>query len=122
MAGRMPRPEHLHDLRRRVVEHHHQMDLVEPLWPRLGKVWAEEAQRLRNQLGACQGSRRIDESLTAPHEPACPVAITVVAPNRGGAPARPFETAQRLSGRLFAEKPKAFRRRIAALWSARNSR
>ena len=46
--------EHLHDLRRRVVEHRHQMDLIEPLWPRLGKVWAEEAQRLRNQLGACQ--------------------------------------------------------------------
>ena len=43
--------EHLHDLRRRVVEHRHQMDLIEPLWPRLGKVWAEEAQRLRNQLG-----------------------------------------------------------------------
>src|SRR5215831_20176953 len=29
-------PEHLHDLRRRVVEHRHQMDLIEPLWPRLG--------------------------------------------------------------------------------------
>ena len=42
--------EHLHDLRRRVVEHRHQMDIIEPLWPRLGKVWAEEAQRLRNQL------------------------------------------------------------------------
>src|SRR5262249_19591305 len=28
--------EHLHDLRRRVVEHRHQMDLIEPLWPRLG--------------------------------------------------------------------------------------
>src|SRR5471030_2881729 len=46
--------EHLHDLRRRVVEHRHQMDLVEHLWPRLGQVWAEEAQRLRNRLGACQ--------------------------------------------------------------------
>ena len=46
--------EHLHDLRRRVVEHRHQMDIIEPLWPRLGKVWAEEAQRLRNQLGSCQ--------------------------------------------------------------------
>src|SRR5476651_1571166 len=46
--------EHLHDLRRRVVEHSHQMNLMEPLWPRLGKVWAEEAQRLRNRLGACQ--------------------------------------------------------------------
>ena len=46
--------EHLHDLRRRVVEHRHQMDLIEPLWPRLGALWAQEAQRLRNQLGACQ--------------------------------------------------------------------
>src|SRR6185369_17800415 len=46
--------EHLHDLRRRVVEHRHQMDLIEHLWPRLGQVWAEEAQRLRNRLGACQ--------------------------------------------------------------------
>lgn len=46
--------EHVHDLRRRVVEHRHQMELVEYLWPRLGKAWAEEAQRLRNRLGACQ--------------------------------------------------------------------
>ena len=53
--------EHLHDLRRRVVEHRHQMDLIEPLWPRLGKVWAEEAQRLRNQLGSLSGSRRAYE-------------------------------------------------------------
>jgi hypothetical protein len=28
-------------------------------------------------------------------------------------------TASRLAGRLFAEKPKAFRNRIAALWTAR---
>jgi hypothetical protein len=29
------------------------------------------------------------------------------------------EAAQRLAGRLFAEKPKAFRSRIAALWKHR---
>jgi len=27
--------------------------------------------------------------------------------------------AQRLAGRLFAEKPKAFRRRLVALWDSR---
>lgn len=59
--------EHLHDLRRRVVEHRHQMDLVEPLWPRLGKVWAEEAQRLRNRLGSCQDLAVLTE-LTTPHQ------------------------------------------------------
>jgi len=112
--------EHLHDLRRRVVEHRHQMDLVEPLWPRLGKVWAEEAQRLRNQLGACQ-DLAVLTSLTAPHEPLAPWRsrlAPLIEERRSGH----LKTAQRLSGRLFAEKPKAFRRRIAALWSARNSR
>ena len=108
--------EHMHDLRRRVVEHRHQMDLVEPLWPRLGKVWAEEAQRLRNRLGSCQDLAVLTE-LTAPHQLLAPwrsrLAPLIVA--RRGAH---LTTAQRLAGRLFAEKPKAFRQRIAAVWSA----
>jgi CHAD domain-containing protein len=110
-------PEHLHDLRRRVVEHRHQMDLVEPLWPRLGKVWAEEAQRLRNQLGFCQDLAVLTR-FTAPHEPLAPwrSRLTPLIEQRRAAH---LKTAARIAGRLFAEKPKAFRRRIAALWSAR---
>jgi len=113
-------PEHLHDLRRRVVEHRHQMDLIEPLWPRLGKVWAEEAQRLRNQLGSCQ-DLAVLTNFTAPHHPLAPwrSRLTPVIEGRRGAH---LKTAARLAGRLFAEKPKAFRRRIAALWSARRAR
>ena len=112
--------EHLHDLRRRVVEHRHQMDLVEPLWPRLGKVWAEEAQRLRNQLGSCQDLAVLN-SFTEPHQPLAPwrSRLTPLIDARREAH---LKSAARLAGRLFAEKPKAFRRRIAALWSARNSR
>src|SRR4249920_951139 len=109
--------EHLHDLRRRVVEHRHQMDLVEPLWPRLGKVWAEEAQRLRNRLGSCQDLAVLTE-LTTPHQMLAPWRsrlAPLIAVRRGAH----LKTAQRLAGRLFAEKPKAFRQRIAALWSAR---
>jgi CHAD domain-containing protein len=109
--------ERLHDLRRRVVEHRHQMDLVEPLWPRLGKVWAEEAQRLRNRLGSCQDLAVLTE-LTTPHHMLAPwrsrLAPLIMA--RRGAH---LKTAQRLAGRLFAEKPKAFRQRMSALWSAR---
>ena len=109
--------EHLHDLRRRVVEHRHQMDLVEPLWPRLGKVWAEEAQRLRNRLGSCQDLAVLTE-MTTPHQMLAPwrsrLAPLIMA--RRGAH---LKTAQRLAGRLFAEKPKAFRQRMSALWSAR---
>jgi CHAD domain-containing protein len=109
--------EHLHDLRRRVVEHSHQMNLIEPLWPRLGKVWSEEAQRLRNRLGACQ-DLAVFTGLTAPHQPLAPwrSRLAPVIEVRRGAH---LKTAARIAGRLFAEKPKAFRRRIAALWSAR---
>jgi CHAD domain-containing protein len=112
--------EHLHDLRRRVVEHRHQMDLIEPLWPRLGQVWAEEAQRLRNRLGACQ-DLAVLISLTAPHQPLAHwrSRLTPVIEARR---AVHLKTAARLAGRLFAEKPKAFRRRIAALWSARQAK
>lgn len=109
--------EHLHDLRRRVVEHRHQMDLVEPLWPRLGKVWAEEAQRLRNRLGSCQDLAVLTE-LTAPHQLLAPWRSRLAPPIAARRGAH-LKTAQRLAGRLFAEKPKAFRQRIAALWSAR---
>ena len=112
--------EHLHDLRRRVVEHRHQMDLVEPLWPRLGKVWAEEAQRLRNQLGSCQDLAVLN-SFTEPHQPLAPWRSRL-APLIDARREAHLKSAARLAGRLFAEKPKAFRRRIAALWSARNSR
>jgi len=109
--------EHLHDLRRRVVEHRHQMDLIEHLWPRLGQVWAEEAQRLRNRLGACQ-DLAVLTSFTAPHQPLAPWRSRL-APVIEARRAAHLKTAARLAGRLFAEKPKAFRRRIAALWSAR---
>lgn len=113
-------PEHLHDLRRRVVEHRHQMDLVEPLWPRLGKVWAEEAQRLRNRLGSCQ-DLAVLSGLTEPHQPLAPWRSRL-APLVAARRSAHLKTAQRLAGRLFAEKPKAFRQRIAALWSARNEK
>jgi CHAD domain-containing protein len=109
--------EHLHDLRRRVVEHSHQMALTAPLWPRRGKLWTEEVQRLRNRLGACQ-DLTVFAGLTAPHAPLAPWRSRlepVIAARR----AAHLKTASRLAGRLFAEKPKAFRRRIAALWNAR---
>ncbi len=74
--------EHLHDLRRRVVEHRHQMDLVEPLWPRLGKVWAEEAQRLRNRLGSCQDLAVLTE-LDSASPAARALAVASCAADRG---------------------------------------
>jgi len=111
---------HLHELRRRVVEHRHQMELIEPLWPRVTKAWAEEVQRLRNQLGACQ-DLVVLTTFIAPHRPLAPWRSRLapaIAARRGAH----LKSAARLAGRLFAEKPKAFHKRIAALWTARKRR
>jgi CHAD domain-containing protein len=113
-------PKHLHDLRRRVVELRHQMDLIVPLRPRLAKAWAQDAQRLRNQLGACQDLAVLG-NFTAAHQPLARWRSRLK-PAIEARRAAHLKTAARLAGRLFAEKPKAFRRRIAALWSARQAK
>lgn len=107
--------DELHNLRRRVIEHRHQMDLIEPLWPRLGQVWSGEAQRLRNRLGACQ-DLTVFAALIEPNRPLAPWRSRL-APAIAARRAAHVAAAARLAGRLFAERPKAFRKRIEAMWS-----
>lgn len=110
-------PEGMHDLRRRVVEHRHQMELLELPGPRRGEDRGRDIQRLRNQLGACQDLEILSQ-FTAPHQPLArwraKLAPAIAARRRAH-----VKTAERLAGRLFAEKPKAFRGRVAALWKTR---
>jgi len=113
-------PAKLHKLRRRVIEHRHQMELVEPLWPRVTKAWAGEAQRLRNRLGACQDLTVLTRFL-APHQALSPWRSRLAPPIAARRKAH-LKTAARLAGRLFAEKPKAFRKRLGALWTVRRRR
>jgi CHAD domain-containing protein len=106
--------EELHHLRQRVVDHRYQMELVEPLWPRHGRMWTDEAERLRDRLGRCQ-DLEILKRLTEPHQPlahwrsrltpACVERTTELS-----------YRAARIALRLFAEKPKAFRHRLETLW------
>lgn len=105
--------EELHELRKRVVEHRYQMELVESLWPRFGKLWVEEAQRLRNRLGAYQ-DLAVLARLTAPHQPLAHWRSRL-APLIAKRQERHAHAAARLAGRLFAERPKAFHRRLTAL-------
>jgi CHAD domain-containing protein len=109
-------PEVLHDLRRRVVAHRYQMELVEPLWPKFGRVWVAEAQRLRDRLGAHQDLSML-LAFTAPHQPLAPwrARLTPLIAERQAAHAK---ASSRIAGRMLAEKPRAFRRRIEALWKA----
>lgn len=107
----------LHELRKRVVEHRHQMELLDAAWPRLAKVWAQEAQRLRERLGACQ-DLTVFASYLVPRGALAPwrSRLSPLIEERRDAHLR---AAARLAGRLFAERPKAFRARIRALWEAR---
>jgi CHAD domain-containing protein len=109
-------PEVLHDLRRRVVAHRYQMELVEPLWPKFGRLWVAEAQRLRDRLGAHQDLSML-LAFTAPHQPLAPwrARLTPLIAERQAAHAK---ASSRIAGRMLAEKPRAFRRRIEALWKA----
>ena len=103
-----------HELRQRVVEHRYQMELIEPLWPRFGRMWTEEAERLRDRLGRCQ-DLEVLERLAGPHQPLAPWRSRLAPPCND----RKTELAQRaarIASRLFAERPKAFRRRLEALW------
>jgi CHAD domain-containing protein len=105
--------EALHRLRRRVIEHRYQMVLIKPLWPKLGKAWIAEAENLRNALGAHHDLAGL-AALTRGDGPLAfwkaelGPAITV-------RQAEHLSEAQRHT-RLLAERPRAFRHRIEALW------
>ena len=106
--------QELHELRQRVVVHRYQMEIVEPLWPRLGRSWVREAQKLRIRLGSYQDL----SVLTRYAEPHQPLARwrsrlqTAISQRQG----QHVSSARRIAARLFAEKPKAFRKRLEAMW------
>lgn len=109
-------PEEIHELRQRVVEHRYQMELVEPLWPRMGRTWIEEAQRLRTWLGKYQDLTLLTR-LAEPHQPLAPWRSRL-SPLIAQSQAEHVTTGARMAARVFAETPKAFRQRLEALWDA----
>jgi CHAD domain-containing protein len=113
-------PEALHRLRQRVVVHRYQMELAETTWPRLIRLWIAEAQRLRDRLGAHHDLVMLWR-LLEPHQPLAPWRSRLT-PLIAARQAEHMHAARRLAGRLFAERPRAFRRRIEALWKCRVDR
>ncbi len=108
--------EELHELRRRVVEHRYQMELIEPAWPRLGRLWVDEAQRLRTRLGKYQDLAVLTLK-AGPHQPLAPWRSRLV-PLIAERQHDHAIAAKRLAARIFAESPKGFRRRLEALWES----
>ena len=108
--------EELHELRKLVVIHRYQMDIVEPLWPRFARMWTGEAQRLRDRLGKHQDMLML-ASLTGPHRPLVRWRSRL-APAIAERRAVYVAASARIAGRLFVEKPNTFRRRLDAMWRA----
>jgi CHAD domain-containing protein len=106
--------EELHELRKRVVIHRYQIDIIEPLWPRFVKMWSGEAQRLRDRLGKHQDMLML-ASLTGPHRPLARWRSRL-APAIEERRAAQVADAARIAARIFVEKPNALRRRLAAMW------
>jgi hypothetical protein len=93
------------------------MELVVPLWPKLGRLWVNEAQRLRDRLGHHQ-DLDVLARMTAPHQPLAHWRTRLM-PLIATRQRAHVVAGARLAGRLFAEKPRAFRRRLLALWECR---
>jgi CHAD domain-containing protein len=108
--------EELHELRKYVVIHRYQIDIITPLWPRFVKMWSGEAQRLRDRLGKHQDVLML-ASLTGPHQPLARWRARL-APAIAECRAAHVAAAARIAARLFVEKPNALRRRLAAMWTA----
>jgi CHAD domain-containing protein len=107
-------PEDLHELRKRIVNHRYQMETVAPLWPRFGRMWVGEAQRLRDRLGRHQDLTLLT-ALMALHQPLAPWRSRL-APAIAQRMRDHVAAARRIASRLFVEKPGAFRRRLEVIW------
>ena len=112
--------EEVHELRKRVVVHRYQMEIVEPLWPRLGRTWVREAQRLRTRLGSHQ-DLAVLAHLAEPHQPLARWRSRLQSAI-SQRQAQQVATAGRIAARLFAEQPKAFRKRLEAMWTGSGDR
>ncbi len=106
--------EDLHEVRKRIVNHRYQMETVAPLWPRFGRMWVGEAQRLRERLGKHHDLLLLS-GLLHPHQLLAPWRSRLT-PAIAERMKDHVAAARRIASRLFVEKPGAFRRRLAIIW------
>lgn len=112
--------EQLHEFRRRVIDHRYQLELLEPLWPRMAKIWVDEAQRLRDALGQHRDLALL-QAMTGPHQPLARFRSKLL-PAIARRQEAHLSRAAKIAARVFAEKPRAFQSRIEELWRAGNDK
>ncbi|MGH6771032.1 MAG: CHAD domain-containing protein [Xanthobacteraceae bacterium] len=104
----------LHEFRKRIINHRYQMEIMQPLWRRFGKMWIAENQQLRDHLGQHQDLMML-EGFTTPNQPLARWRSRL-SPAIADRKRRHVAAARRLAKRLFVEKPGSFRRRLETIW------
>jgi CHAD domain-containing protein len=116
-AQENPSTEALHEWRKRAKDYWYHLRLLQPVAPETMKGHAKDAHLLSDLLGDDHDLALLRERLLEA-APALPVdvepVIVLLEHRRGQLQAQ----AKLLGDRLYAEKPKAFRRRIRAYWKA----
>lgn len=103
----------LHELRKAVIAHRYQMEVIAPCWPALGEIWVKQLQHLRDELGHHHDLAVLVEAVLAKGPAETGWRAEVVE----GAQAQQkklVRRAMRLQACLFAERPKPFARRMRA--------
>ncbi|NGX93943.1 MAG: CHAD domain-containing protein [Candidatus Afipia apatlaquensis] len=109
-------PEEVHDFRKAVVAFRYQLDLIAPLWPKMWNTFIDEVQKLRTQLGRSNDLVAL-RGLIQPKQPLAPWRSRLT-PRIDTRQQFHLSRARSLSGRVFAESPRSFRKRIEALAEA----
>lgn len=112
-------PEKFHDWRKRVKYLWHHIEILQPLWPPVFEVTAEEIHQLSDYLGDAHDAAvlaahlRENESNFA-EEPELPLLLSILTQRR-----RALETAaEPLGRRIYAEEPNSFVKRLSVYWDA----
>ena len=112
-----PDTEELHELRKRVKDHWYQVRLVREVWPPVLTAWAAEAHALAFQLGDDHDLSVLAASLSGEGPDLLGADRPVVLDAIGLRRAELLVEIRAGAGRIYADKPGAFTRRIRRWWA-----
>lgn len=116
-AGTKPTPDRLHELRKRVKYHRFHLDLLRDAWRGPLSAFSVEARRLGDVLGDHHDATVLIDTLRAQiDDPAISAPAACAVPVLEARMRELEREALPLATRLFAEKPRAFERRMHVCW------